>query len=137
MSVATGFSMVIPVQDGWIRPSPAQNQLIRNFLQTREGKAVAVKFSRPFSTRSKSQNSYLWGVVYTLIAESTGHTTEEVHDACKEMFLPRKFINIGNHEVQTSKSTTELTTDEFEKYLQQVRAWADTGLGIRIPLPNE
>lgn len=137
MATATGMSMVIPVQDGWIRPSPAQNQLIRNYLESREGKAVAVKFSRPFSNRSKSQNAYYWSVPLTILAESTGHTTEEVHDAVKEMFLPRKFVKLGNHEVQTHKSTTELDTDEFEKYLEQIRAWASTELGITIPLPNE
>lgn len=137
MSASSGVSLTIPVERGMLRPTMQQQRAMDAFLQTREGLAVAVKFSRPFSTRSKSQNSYLWGVVYTLIAESTGHTTEEVHDACKEMFLPRKFITIGNHEVQAAKSTTELTTEEFEKYLQQVRAWADTELGIRTPLPNE
>lgn len=132
-----GFSMVIPVVRGWINPSPAQSQIIRNFLETREGRAVAVKFSRPVSTRSKSQNSYLWGVVYTLIAESTGHTTEEVHQAIKELFLPRRFVRLGNNEVQTAKSTADLTTTEFELYLQQIRTWAETELSIRIPLPNQ
>jgi len=129
--------MLIPVTNGWIAPSPAQHALIRNYLQTREGKAVAVKFTRPVSTRSKSQNAYLWGVVYTTVAESTGHTTEEVHDACKELFLPRRFVQLGTNEVEVAKSTTQLSTDEFEKYLTQLRAWAETELNIRIPLPNE
>lgn len=137
MSTATGMSMIIPVQDGWIRPSPAQNQIIRNYLQTREGKAVAVKFSRPMSTRSKSANAYYWGVCLTLIAESTGHTTEEVHQAVKELFLPRRFVRLGHNEIEVAKSTTELMTDEFEKYLTQLRAWAETELNITIPLPNE
>lgn len=135
--MSSGLSLLIPVERGWINPSPAQHQLIRNYLQTREGKAVQVKLSRPMSTRSKSANAYYWGVCLTLLAESTGHTTEEVHDAVKELFLPRQFIQLGSHEVEIAKSTTRLTTDEFEKYLTQLRAWAETELNITIPLPNE
>ena len=137
MSSASGISLTIPVENGMLRPTMQQQRTMDTFLATREGKAVAVKFSRPVSTRSNSQNSYMWGVVLTLIAESTGHTTEEIHDILKSMFLPRKFITLGNREVETRKSTTELDTTEFEQYLERIRAWASSELSIRIPLPNE
>ena len=130
MSTATGMSMVVPVQDDWIRRSPAHHQLIRNFLATREGKAVAVKFSRPVSTRSRNHSSNMWGVVLTSIAEPTGHTTKEVFQAQKDLFLPRRFIRLGSREVEVAKSTTDLTIEAGEKFLTQLRAWAETELNI-------
>lgn len=134
---AAGISLVIPVSGGMLRPSPRQQNLIDSYVRTREGKAVTVKYSRPVSTRSGSQNRYYWGACLSLIADETGHTPEEVHDAVKELFLPRRFIQLGNNEVEVVKSTADLTTDEFEKYLMQLRAWAETELNITIPLPNE
>lgn len=137
MSASNGVSLVIPVEGGMLRPSMVQQRAMDAYLSTREGKAVTVKFTRPTSTRSLNQNRYYWGVVLTIIAESTGHTTEEVHDAVKELFLPRKFVTLGNNEVEVAKSTTELTTDEFNLYLERIRTWAETELSIRIPNPNE
>ena len=137
MSSTRGISLVIPVEGGMMRPSLQQQNTMETYLRTREGKAVAVKFSRPTSTRSLSQNSYYWGVILTYIAESTGHTTEEIHVALKQLFLPRQFVKLGSKEIETTKSTTDLDTLEFENYLERVRVWANTELGITIPLPNE
>lgn len=86
--------------------------------------------------RSHSQNSYLWGVVYPLIAEYTGHSTEELHEAFKHLFLPRATF-LGDKEILANKSTTELSTVEMEDYLMRVRVWAGEELGVSIPLPNE
>ena len=86
--------------------------------------------------RSTNQNSYMWGVVYQIMAEETGHTTEEIHDCCKSMFLPRSLF-LGDQEINTSKSTTILTTAELEDYLRRVRIFAQEQLNCFIPLPNE
>lgn len=137
MSSAAGITLVIPVQSGRLNPSLAQQQAMDTYLQTREGKAVSVKFCRPTNSRSQEQNRYLWGVCYTMLAAETGHSTEELHTALKEILLPRKFITLGNREVEVTKSTADLNTTEFEHYLERLRVWAQTELGIRIPLPNE
>jgi hypothetical protein len=136
-TATTGLTLTIPVRDGCLMPSGLQKNAIAGYLAPFNGYAVAVNFSKPHAGRSNSQNSYYWGVVIGWISTETGHTPEEVHAAVKDMFLPRKFVRLGNHEHEQSKSTKELSTDEFEKYLDQVRAWAANDLGIRIPLPNE
>lgn len=87
--------------------------------------------------RSSNQNRYLWSVVYQLIAEHTGHSSEEVHAFMKARFLPRRFIKIGGREELAEKSTTDLTTAEFEEYAMRVRVFASQELGIQVPLPNE
>src|SRR5690348_222237 len=86
---------------------------------------------RPFA-RSHSQNRFLWGVVYRAIAEETGHSTEEVHEYCKNQFLPKMFVVINNVEIESRKSTTQLTTAEFSEFLDRCTSLAGE-LGIVLP----
>lgn len=127
------LSLTIQVEDGKLMPTDGQARQIRAFLHSRDGKAVAVKFSRPKSTRTIDQNRFYWGVVLTGIAEHTGHTPEEIHEVLKDLFLPRRFITLGGHEVSTQKTTTDLSVTEFAHYLEQVTAWAAQELGIAFP----
>jgi hypothetical protein len=136
-STARQLTLTIPVKDGELNPSYGQRQSMSGYLHGLNGKAVVVKLSRPVTRRSNQQNRYLWGCVYEVLSTETGHTAEEIHAILKHQFLPRKFITVGKHEHELTKSTTELTTDEFNLYLERCRAWASAELGIRIPLPNE
>lgn len=87
--------------------------------------------------RSNNQNRYYWSVVLGLIAEETGHTTEELHEFLKSMFLPRTFIQVGKREREIVKSTTDLSTADMEGFLTRVRVFASQELNVFIPLPNE
>jgi hypothetical protein len=127
------LTLTIPVEGGRLKPSPGQQATIGTFLRTREGKAVEVKFARPTTSRSQRQNRFYWGVVLTAIAESTGNSTEDIHVVLRDRLLPRKFITLGSKEVEVRKTTTDLTTEEFTLYLEAVRAWAATELGITMP----
>lgn len=109
---------------------------VRRFLEGFEGKAVSVTWAKPKSTRSLIQNGYLWGVVYQYIAAHTGMTTEDVHDWCKDEFLPRRFVALAGKEKEIRKTTTELSTTEFSNYWEQIVAWAGRELGVSIPLPD-
>jgi hypothetical protein len=131
--------VVAPVKDGRPWFSPAQDRVLAAFLRRMEGKEVRVTFSQPTKTRSNPQNRYYWGVVLTMIAAETGHTTEEVHEYMKAMFLPRCFIRLGKgkKEQQITKSTATLSTFDMEEYLEKVRAFAAAELQLTIPLPNE
>ena len=127
------LTLTIPVEGGRLKPSPGQQATIGNYLRTREGKAVEVKFARPTTSRSQRQNRFYWGVVLTAIAESTGNSTEDIHVVLRDRLLPRKFITLGSKEVEVKKSTADLSTEEFTLYLEAVRAWAATELGITMP----
>lgn len=117
--------------------SPAQKKVIGAYLRKHEGQHVRVQFSQPTKTRSNPQNRYYWGVVLTMIAAETGHTTEEIHEYMKAKFLPRVFMKLGTEEQQLTKSTTTLSTFDFEEYLDHIRAFASTELGMHIPMPHE
>lgn len=93
-------------------------------------------------TRSSKQNKYYWGVVIDCVRnlfESYGQTydDEEVHD-----ILMREVGKYGRAAVMPNnnihiirKSSTSLNVQEFEVYLEKVRAWAAEN-GCDIPLPN-
>ncbi len=84
--------------------------------------------------RSDPQNRYYWGVVIALTAEYCGYQPEEMHDAWKLKLLRQED---PDHPMPTIRSTTSLSTQEFEDYLERIRTIAATDLGVVIPLPNE
>lgn len=98
-----------------------------------EGAAYILDIKKAKNKRSLNQNRYYWSVVVGLVAEHTGYTSQEAHQELAAMFLSYTHEN-GKRFV---KSTTELNTLEFEKYLDKIRIWAATDLGKTIPLPNE
>lgn len=88
-----------------------------------------------------NQNGYYWGVVLAILGDEMGITDDEVHD-----MMRMKFLKIGKEvngrRYETARSTADLTTVEFEQYLQEIRTWAGTPgeiseEGVMIPLPNE
>lgn len=82
--------------------------------------------------RSLSQNKFYWGVVVKIISMHTGYTADETHQELAKMFL--SYDNSGKKFV---RSTTKLTTWEFEQYLDKIRAWAKYEMDCYIPMPNE
>ncbi len=83
-------------------------------------------------TRSEKQNGYYWKVVLRIMADDTGHTRKEIHE-----WMGLQFLVMLENGQEVVESTTRLSTVEFETYLQKVRMFASTELGIFIPLPNE
>ena len=98
-------------------------------------KPIRILVVKKKKRRSLSQNSYYW-LTMKLIGEDLGYFAEEMHTVFAIMFL-KKIINIGTHSIESYRSTTKLTTVEFEEYLQNIRIFASSELGIFVPLPNE
>jgi hypothetical protein len=136
MRQQTELSLMLQVKDGWLSMTPAQQTMIRAFLARMNLKDVSVRIGKPRKIRSLSQNAYYWAVVLSMISAQVGHTPEEVHYFLKDEFLPKKFIKLGGLEVEIRKTTTDLSTNEFNVYLAQVTAWASE-LGIEIPSSNQ
>ena len=97
-----------------------------------EGKEVTVTIARRKKTRSNNQNGYLHGVVYKILSEHLGYNPDEIHDLMRIKFW-FKFIG----DIKIPKSTTKMSTLEFESYCSNVRTFASIDLGCYIPLPNE
>ena len=73
--------------------------------------------------RSNPQNKYFHGVLLPILAEYTGYDDSEMKGVIKWKF--------------GIKSTAELSTAEFEKFMSDVRMWASRDLSCYIPEPNE
>lgn len=82
--------------------------------------------------RSDPQNRYYWGCVIALISEWTGYTPEEAHEAMKMKFLRAH----EDTDIPTVKSTTKLSTAEFEAYCESIRRFAAEHQVV-IPEPNQ
>jgi hypothetical protein len=105
-------------------------------ISSLEGKAVVVNIKEPRSQRSKNQNDYYFGVVVEILAEHTGYSREEMHEVLKAKFLSET-KELAGQSITFSRSTTSLSTVEFEEYLVRIREWASASLECFIPLPNE
>lgn len=101
----------------------------------KEGQTVWVEVDERAPKRSEQQNRYLW-LCYGLIAETTGYTSEEIHELCKKKFLTPKYAHVLGENL-TMRSTTKLSKAEFVSYTEEIRRWAASELSVNIPDPED
>jgi hypothetical protein len=111
---------------------PDNPAVFRKAFYLHDGKQVQLSVTRKREKRSSNQNKYYWGVVLPLIAQTTGYTIDESHDAMKMQFLVKRTAK-----VPTTRSTTDLSTAEMEEYLENIRRFAAVELSCYVPIPNE
>lgn len=106
---------------------------------------IKLILERVYKHRSNPQNAYLWGVVYPIVLQGlqeVGYNEirdiDQVHNFCKSLFLKKKIVNeyTGKSYIIVG-STKELTTIQFEEYLEEIRQFASEYLHHYIPEPNE
>src|ERR1035437_8183126 len=78
--------------------------------------------------RTLNSNAYLW-LIYTIIADYTGHTPIEIHESYKRMFLIEYCVDRKGLWCFRVKSTKELTTVQIATYIEQVRSDALIDMG--------
>ena len=110
------------------------------YLQATTGKLITIDWKSVKPTRSILQNKYYWGVVIKMLSAEIGYEPEMMHEYMKDAFLD-KFKGVygmpDGGELKWGKTTTALTTKEFDDYLYAIRIWADSFLSLNIPLPNQ
>lgn len=95
------------------------------------------KCGRPYGkTRSNRENRYYWPVVIGILVEATGNSKQAMHMYLRSQFADPEVVTMKGQSFYVPKSTTEMTTGEFEQYLSDCRQWASEE-GYFIPLPNE
>jgi hypothetical protein len=111
-----------------------RKNVAEDFLAKMDGKTVLVTVENP--PRSDKQNKMYWGLVLNAIVqaihESTGQDKDDIHGYFKAKFLS-KTMYINGKLVPSIKSTTKLTTSEFSRYIEQIKAEAATEFGIQVP----
>lgn len=90
-----------------------------------------IEWKRHVEKRSTTSNAFYW-VVVGLIADDTGNSRDDVHEALKLKFCPPHFIDIGDGFIHV-RSTAKLLADDFSVYLEHVIAFATADLGLILP----
>jgi len=81
--------------------------------------------------RTNKQNAYLWWGVYWTIAKTSWDEEDHIHEVCR-----MKFLKDNSRKLPFLKSTTKLTTTEFNEYVENIRNWMSE-YWIIIPDPEE
>ena len=118
--------------------TPASRERFVSAFRQFEGKECEVIVQPVPKKRSNNQNAYMWGVVYSTLADWSGQDVNDIHDALCAMFAPPRVVKTkftGSVVVQGRTST--MSTAEIEEYLTKIRVWALSEHGVNIPLPNE
>ena len=109
------------------------------FYIERIDKEMICEVRKDKRNRSTVQNAYYWFLL-TMLEQETGNDKDELHEYFKKKYL-KTFFQIDLIDTQDfiyyAKSTTKLTTLEFEDYLEKIRVFASRELGIFLPLPGE
>lgn len=112
----------------------ASPRFVKGMLQQYDPCPITVVFERKKHSRSREQLGYLWGVVYPLIAEHTGHSTEDLHEVFKAKYLHHRVIWRGA-DMLLPGSTSVLTANEMAEFITNVIQEANE-LEIEIPPPD-
>ena len=99
------------------------------------GQDIKLKITRLGKKRSTPQNSYLWGVVYNLLADEFNkqepftYSANDIHECMKQKFLGEDIVNrdTGEYLYRKTRSTTELTTEGIYQLYR-----GDQEMGVRV-----
>ena len=137
------ISIVSSVVDAKLKRN---RNLIKKAIASFEGKNIEITIQRFRKKRSNNQNAYYWGVVLPIVQEGLIDATGEARDFNSihyQILLPmfssnRDIVNKTTGEVIQEKITSsEMTTTEFNEYIQNIQKWGVEFLNIQIPDPNE
>jgi hypothetical protein len=105
---------------------------IRDVIRKFEGKRIKVTLA-----------NYYWGVVLKYVHEmfleyGNDVSSDDCHEFLKEHVgkLFKEIEGPGGEIRTIVRSSTELSTSEWEDYMEKIRAWS-ASVGLQIPLPNE
>lgn len=120
---------------------PEKHQLLER-LRSLQGE-YRVDILRHRKRRSDRQNRYYWPCFVQVFgdflrAQGEEITDDEVHTLFKAKFLRTTVVNRDTGEVvgQKIRSTTDLDTEEFNDYLENVAKWLAENVGIIVPPPD-
>jgi hypothetical protein len=107
------------------------------YVKTFAGHEVDLVITKHRRKRSTNQNSFWWGVVVPMFAEACGyasHEHEAVHDELVRVLAGLK--PDANPTLQIRKSTTDMSTVEFNELIEQAQIFGAEKLGLVIPDPD-
>lgn len=130
----TYYAKIAP--DGTLQGLP-KNKFLKEIRQMFSGEQVEITVHKKKKFRSVQENRYYW-LIITMLCDQTGYTKMEMHEILKKEFLLATKVNEETGRIyEYVRSTTELSTTEFEDYMEDVRRFGSEEFGIYLPEPNE
>lgn len=118
--------------------------MVLDLIKSFEGSDVVISFDKPKKKRSNDQNAFYWGCIIPLMQEGAKDIWGEswnIYKAHKHLsgkFVFHESVNQKTGEItNTHKSTTELTTTDWEVYVTEIRIYLLSDFDIDAPEPNE
>ena len=99
--------------------------LFRRFVRQFKNGDYRLEITDIKEKRSDQQNRYYWGVYLPLIAEDSGHTTEELHAYFRGKYSS-VLKKVFGQNTRVGKSTTKMTKSEFSEYIMNIES--ETGV---------
>ena len=129
------------VKDGVLATN---RKYISDVVKTFEGANIIITIEKRKKKRSNNQNAFYFGIVIPIMQDAfkdawgENYSAIEVHEALKAKYCYKEQINESTGEIlQIPSSTTNLSTIEWEEYIDKIRAFALEWFNTVLPYPNE
>jgi hypothetical protein len=113
-------------------------------IKSFNGSDVVLTIDKVKKKRSNNQNAFYWGVLIPLMQKGAKDTwgeswsIDKAHKHLSKIFVFHESVNQKTSEItQTPKSTTELTTTDWEVYVTEIRIYLLENFDIDAPEPNQ
>tara|TARA_R110001592_G_scaffold38655_1_gene127462 strand:+ start:4062 stop:4475 length:414 start_codon:yes stop_codon:yes gene_type:complete len=110
--------------------------MTRQFFKNSSGDEAVISIKPNNMTRTQKQNALYWSIVEQIKTE-TGNTKDAIHVHCQSEFLETRVEEVAKQQRVVLKSTTSLSTKEMGIYLDEIIAWVENDLGLRLNLPDD
>ena len=131
MKGATTFAGTIDSK-GKLHLDPRDRMAFDRMSRLLCGKRVELQMRKFRKKRTLPQNAFYFGVLVPTLAEHIGLDVDEMHEQLKRHFLSERI----DENFARVKSTTELSTEEFSRYMEDCQRLA-AEYGVDVPMPNE
>ena len=117
-------------------------RFIAQYIEQFAGQNIVISITKP--KRSSAFNRYYWGCIIgeirkaMLDASGKAPSPNVLHDHFKQRFLPVTVYDMPDGSHATEVTTTKLTTEEMQSYIEQIRSAQDVvQLGVWIESPAQ
>ena len=118
--------------------------IVLDAIKSFNGCDVVLTIDKVKKKRSNNQNRFYWGCLIPLMQQGAkdiwGETwsIDKAHQHLSKKFVFHESVNQKNGVItQTHKSTTELTTTDWEVYVTEIRIYLLEDFDIDAPEPNQ
>jgi len=117
--------------------TPSDKLTVTSYIEKLpENKSFEINISLLRKRRSLPQNSLYW-LWLSCIAHETGNDRNYLHQFFGIEYLPHESRKVFQRFIDMPISTTTLDSAQFTAYLDKIRAFAASELGIVLPDPED